>query len=295
MTVYGADLSSFQSGISLAAVKAAGAQFVVVKATEGLGYISPVFRAQAQAAAAQGLVVSAYHFMRPGDGAGQAAHFLDVIAGVIPASVRVWADFEAASHDDLHAFLTAVQAAGRPVGVYTGSWYWEPNGSSTCTHCASLPLWQAAYQAGQPAPLRPWSAIAMWQFTDKYPVGGWAAGVDMSETPDLSVLLTAPAPEEDDDMTPELQNYLDMKFKAQADQLAAVGAQVGAVDYAIVPPKNASGVDILTQGELTLNLRESTQLARAIANGDVASVVDALAASRIAQAVLDGLAQKLSK
>lgn len=46
-------------------VKDAGAQFVIVKVTEGNGYINPHAAAQVEAALAAGLFVMLYHFARP--------------------------------------------------------------------------------------------------------------------------------------------------------------------------------------------------------------------------------------
>lgn len=64
MSVTGPDVSSYQSTISMAAVKNAGHKFVICKASDGTGYVNPYFVAQSQAARQQGLVTSAYSTLR---------------------------------------------------------------------------------------------------------------------------------------------------------------------------------------------------------------------------------------
>jgi hypothetical protein len=72
MTVKGIDVASFQS----TTYSTAGLGFVMVKATEGTGYVNPRHAAQVAHARAAGLVVGHYHFARPGSVTAQAAYFL---------------------------------------------------------------------------------------------------------------------------------------------------------------------------------------------------------------------------
>ncbi len=73
MTVKGIDVASYQSST----FSTAGLGFVMVKATEGTGYVNPRHAAQVAHARAQGLVVGHYHFARPGSVTAQAAYFLE--------------------------------------------------------------------------------------------------------------------------------------------------------------------------------------------------------------------------
>lgn len=78
MTKTGADISHYQGSFNPATYKAAGEDFVIVKATESTGYLDPTFKARWAAAGSAGLARAAYHFARPGDGGpdAQADHFV---------------------------------------------------------------------------------------------------------------------------------------------------------------------------------------------------------------------------
>ena len=62
MTVKGIDVASYQSST----FPTAGLGFVMVKVTEGTGYLNPRYAAQVAHARAQGMVMGHYHFARPG-------------------------------------------------------------------------------------------------------------------------------------------------------------------------------------------------------------------------------------
>lgn len=65
MTTRGIDCSSFQGAIDWKQVKEAGAEFAIVKVTEGNGYRNPYAQAQMHGAESNGLEVYCYHFARP--------------------------------------------------------------------------------------------------------------------------------------------------------------------------------------------------------------------------------------
>ena len=68
-------------GIDWDAVKSDGQSYAFVKATEGVGFVNNHFVRDANAAAAAGLKVGAYHYARPaGDAKQQAASFASQIA-----------------------------------------------------------------------------------------------------------------------------------------------------------------------------------------------------------------------
>lgn len=72
MTVSGIDIASYQSET----YSTAGLAFVIIKATEGTGYVSPKYTAQLAHARAMGIVPGHYHFVRPGNMTAQADYFL---------------------------------------------------------------------------------------------------------------------------------------------------------------------------------------------------------------------------
>ena len=62
MTLNGIDISKWQSNINLSAVKA---DFVIVKATEGIGYVDKTCDKFFQKALSLGKKIGFYHFARP--------------------------------------------------------------------------------------------------------------------------------------------------------------------------------------------------------------------------------------
>lgn len=72
------DVSHHNGAIDWPAVAAAGIVLSFIKATQGTGFVDRVFEANRRGAAAAGIAVVPYHFLDPGDGEAQAAHFLDV-------------------------------------------------------------------------------------------------------------------------------------------------------------------------------------------------------------------------
>lgn len=77
----GADISHWQGSFSPAGYKAAGEDFIILKATEGTDYLDPTFKARWAAAGSAHLARAAYHFARPG-AAGAAAQADRFIAAV---------------------------------------------------------------------------------------------------------------------------------------------------------------------------------------------------------------------
>jgi hypothetical protein len=72
MTVSGIDVASYQNN----SYATAGLGFVMVKATEGTGYVNPRHAAQIATGRQHSLIVGHYHFVKPGDMRGQADFFL---------------------------------------------------------------------------------------------------------------------------------------------------------------------------------------------------------------------------
>ncbi|WP_238845592.1 peptidoglycan DD-metalloendopeptidase family protein [Nocardia terpenica] len=124
-TWFGIDIASWQAGLDMGLVAADGISYVIAKATQGTDYQSPEYPAQKQGARANGLLWMAYHYVEPGDAAGQVENFSRVEPD---RSVPVMLDHEIGSGDagDLRAVHDAFVAAGYRVAlVYVPRWYWE--------------------------------------------------------------------------------------------------------------------------------------------------------------------------
>lgn len=87
----GIDISNYQADLNASLI---GADFVIVKATEGLDYINPVADQHYQQAKTAGKLLGVYHFMTADDPRAQAEFFVNNIGGYIGEAVLVL-DFEA--------------------------------------------------------------------------------------------------------------------------------------------------------------------------------------------------------
>ena len=81
--VRGIDVSNHNGDIDWEQVAGENYRFAYIKASEGVTYRDPRFRANADAARKQGLKVGAYHFFRNDrEGLKQAENFLDAVDGI---------------------------------------------------------------------------------------------------------------------------------------------------------------------------------------------------------------------
>ena len=85
MSMNGIDVSNWQAGINLAAVPA---DFVVMKATEGISYVSPDCDRQYQQAKAAGRCLGVYHYANGGNVQAEADWFLNNMTGRPQATLR---------------------------------------------------------------------------------------------------------------------------------------------------------------------------------------------------------------
>ncbi len=86
MSMNGIDVSNWQNGINLLAVPA---DFVIMKATEGTGYVSPDCDRQYQQAKKAGRCLGVYHYANGGDYKAEADYFLNNIKGYIGEAILV--------------------------------------------------------------------------------------------------------------------------------------------------------------------------------------------------------------
>jgi lysozyme len=113
------DVSHHNGAIDWPAVAAAGIVLAFIKATQGTGFVDPLFERNRSGAAGAGVLAIPYHFLDTADPDDQAGHFLDVtdLAEGQPAMI----DWEsAATADDIVAFGRAIIecTARNPVGYY---------------------------------------------------------------------------------------------------------------------------------------------------------------------------------
>lgn len=176
----GIDISAYQS------VQAAdkGQDFVIVKATEGTGYVSNVCDGQYQRAKKAGKLLGVYHFARPDlnkgvDGAKrEAQYFVKNIKGYIKEAILVL-DYEVAPYSDdwSFAFMQEVhnQTGVWPMLYASASKINGFNWSKTAANCG---LWIAGYPAkydvtnppvpgvnDMPYKIGAWKFWCIWQYS----------------------------------------------------------------------------------------------------------------------------------
>jgi hypothetical protein len=197
VTLLGIDVHpKFQAGLNIEQVRAEGFDFMAVKLSEatdayaGLDWL--------RRGAACGLICLGYHYLRPGNEAGQAAVFCRQLASA--GSVPGMLDAEALAGDGHSATLKVdgirrflAECANRGAHVpllYLPHWYWERMGSPDLT---GLPtLWASGYVNGTGyasnlykavTPAR-WAGygnlpVAVLQFTETAKVAGQTIDADV--------------------------------------------------------------------------------------------------------------------
>jgi len=171
VTISFPDISSYEAGLMIQS----GTVAVIAKATEGTYYRDAQYANFKAQAAHVGAVFSAYHFLKAGNGAGQ-ADYCHAMVGSTPVMLDV--ETEGTSKPtvaDCAAFIARMHdLGGRVWGAYFPQWYWQQVGgnlaslgvaivsSNYTTYSDSGPGW-APYGGVSPT---------VWQYTDKQSYGG---------------------------------------------------------------------------------------------------------------------------
>jgi len=184
----GLDVSSWQGSVNWSSVRANGARFAYVKATEGTNYLNSEFGAQYTGASSVGLLRGAYHFGRPdaSGGAAQAQFFvnngggwsadgvtmppvLDIednpyaglnrCYGKTPGQLATWVrDFT----------QTVYRMTNKQAMIYTSYYFWRDCLGNTSEFSQVNPLWLASYYTNSPAVPGGWPTYTVWQYANAY-------------------------------------------------------------------------------------------------------------------------------
>jgi hypothetical protein len=128
MTVFIADIASFQQGLVLSDLEGSCIA-VEIKCTQGVTYVDPDYASWLTQARVTGLIPIAYHYIDGTDPASQAAWLK---TNIQDPTLPVMLDVEAGSGNLEHVLsvVDAMAAIGlRPKLVYLPKWYWESIGS----------------------------------------------------------------------------------------------------------------------------------------------------------------------
>lgn len=184
----GIDISSHQAGLNAGTIKA---DFVIIKVSEGTGYVNPCCDGHYQQAKAAGKLLGIYHYARNSDPVAEADYFLKHAAGYVGEAVLVL-DYEenisAYSPTWCKKFLDRVkEKTGIKPLLYTYLNVLQSVDWSSVAN-ADYGLWLAAYGANNPqgysqpnAPAQAyWKSVAMHQFTSSGRLAGWNGNLDLN-------------------------------------------------------------------------------------------------------------------
>ena len=191
MTLNGIDISNWQASINLSAVPA---DFVIIKATEGTTYVSPVADTQYQGAKSTGRLLGVYHFATGAGAVEEAKFFLSNVQGYLGEAILAL-DWEGAVVTQgvgyAKDFLDYVyqQTGIRPL-IYmsksvTSSYDWS-------TVSANYGLWVAQYADSNPTGYQDdpwtdakgygsWSGPAIFQYASTGRLSGYNDNLDLDK------------------------------------------------------------------------------------------------------------------
>lgn len=186
------DVSSWQTGIN---VTTSGAQIVVAKATEGIGYVNPDCDRVVQDALGAGQGVGVYHFAHTENNAvAEANYFIDNTRGYIGKGIVPILDWEPSAPWDTGWALTwlrTVEAAWGTKPIIYMNQFTENSYDWNSVVAGNYGLWIAAYTLGytpiygfNPPAAQPtlyhWPFAVAWQYTSTGYVGDWGGALDLS-------------------------------------------------------------------------------------------------------------------
>lgn len=189
MAMNGIDISSYQATLNLAAITY---DFVLVKATEGLGYVNPHCDAQFQAARALGKKVGVYHYADGNDAIAEARFFVENCRGYIREAIFML-DWEGTGVEYTDWALRFLQEVERLIGykpVIYMSEYVINSYNWSAVVAGDYGLVAAKYSdyeidnnydmshAGEAPDVKWWPFYLMWQWTSKGHLNGYAGDLD---------------------------------------------------------------------------------------------------------------------
>ncbi len=192
--IKGIDISHRQGNPDFKRVKAAGIRYAILKATEGVDYTDPCFKANIGAAQAAGLPVGAYHFLRSTPIDRQCRDFLAAIKPYKPICLAIDVENPSAGSteisglgkaeitDRIVTIYKAIRAAGYtcPVYVYSSkSWFGTYIDTARCK-AAGLRIWLAWYTNATPANTDRFALCDMWQYASDGQISGISGHVDLN-------------------------------------------------------------------------------------------------------------------
>ena len=192
MTLKFIDVASYQAGLDLSKIQTDG---VVIKATEGTGYVNPYCDGFFQQGLKLGKVLGVYHFARNTSGntpEKEAEYFIQHTKGYIGKAIPIldWEDKDAGDVGWAYQWLQIVEKAyGCKPWIYMSE-YIENSFNWKKVADAGYGLWIAKYRdnvadknwdmkdAGPIPSVKYWEFYAAWQWTSSLVLDGWNGKLD---------------------------------------------------------------------------------------------------------------------
>ncbi len=186
-TTPGIDVSEYQGTVDWRAVADAGYRFAVVRASIWNKRIDNTFEANWNGAKANGLLMSAYHVVKPDVPAAAQIDFFASALGSRKPDLPLVLDIERddqqtpqqitqCARDCLH--LCEQRFGRRPI-VYTAKWYWNKYVLPSA-EWAQYDLWVASYGTAEAVLPNNWTTWKIWQYTGTGRAPGIAGDVDLN-------------------------------------------------------------------------------------------------------------------
>lgn len=195
----GIDISHHNGIINFDKVKNSGISIVIIKSTEGISFIDPMFQTYYKEAKASGLRIGFYHFFRTTSDAKKQAHFFINTLNGLDVDCKYVLDFEVTTvNKDISSsyakmFMDEVESLTNcKCAIYTGTNFAKNNLNNTLSKYS---LWIAHYGVNTPGSNGIWDKWAGFQYSDLGKIDGMSTYVDLDEfTEDIFIDGTSPVP-----------------------------------------------------------------------------------------------------
>lgn len=184
----GIDISKWQTGIDLTRVPC---DFVIIKATQGIKYISPEWEKQILQALSLGKCVGLYHYAGGGSVIKEANHYINVIKSYI-GRVILALDWEGGQNPNFknHAYAQEWLQYVKDVTGITPFIYMSKTVCQEYRWNPTYPLWVAQYANYNKTGYKqnpwtddkgygPWTAPAIFQYSSKGRLNGYNDDLDL--------------------------------------------------------------------------------------------------------------------
>ena len=186
----GIDIARYQKGINLAIVPC---DFVIVKATQGISYVSQTFKDQIEQADSLGKLIAAYHYAGGGGAVPEAKHFINTVRDYIGRAILVldWEGDQNPNFKDPDYAMEFLATVKRETGI-TPFIYMSKSVCRQYSWNPAYPLWCAQYKNQNPTGYQEdpwtdtkgfgaWKNCAILQYSSKGRLPNYHANLDLDK------------------------------------------------------------------------------------------------------------------